>query len=147
MRGSFVLTHVKRSGERKRHVLENAAVGEGLHAALSQLLSNAGKMYLEFGLIDDDGYTGISYNDTYSSHAGWTEQGQRAEWDPGTATGGVIASDSPSSMVLTSGLDIKGIAAFEFSNNVLWSTAVLADPISASAGDTINIEYQVTFGP
>lgn len=61
--------------------------------------SPAGNLYV--GLIDANGYTGISASDTLSSHAGWTEltdydEVTRPELEFGNPSGGVINNPAAS---------------------------------------------------
>jgi hypothetical protein len=104
------------------------------------------------GLISNSGFTGVSADDTMSSHSGWTEltaysQSTRPQWNPASAGGGIILSAAGGAFTFTSNAVIVGV--FLVSNStkggtsgVLWSTALYATPRSVIAGQTLTLNYR-----
>jgi hypothetical protein len=101
-------------------------------------------------------FTALSANDTHASHAGWVEytgySGNRPAWVPGTATNGVLAASTPSTLTFTASGSLKGLALASVNTNgstssggTLWATAEAGLAVAVASGQTLEIFYTNAF--
>lgn len=93
----------------------NGMTTQGLNAALSVELAGGSQVNPWYmGLIDDDGFTAISVDDTMASHAGWTEltsynEATREQLTFGVPAGGIIATPNYAEFTINATVAIKGV--------------------------------------
>jgi hypothetical protein len=132
-------------------ILPNAAVYEGLNAALDGVFSGgalASPWYI--GLIAGGAAPTLSANDTMASHPGWTEltgydEADRQGWITGSASGGSKTSSAPAVFTITAdtstrGMFLCGDNAKGGATGPLWATAAGSNR-TLLAGQTLEVSY------
>jgi hypothetical protein len=110
------------------------------------------------GLIDQSGFSGLSEEDTHLLHPGWSEYAgvtgsNRVLWQPGAASGGLMASAVPSVLSITADGEVRGafLASRQpvglASGAVLYSTGRAAAGLAVEAGGTVAVNYSVRYAP
>ena len=105
------------------------------------------------GLIDNAGFSLLDPGDTHASHTGWGEYtgiflSSRPAWNILTAaSGGILASSSPSIFQITANGSVRGalvasqMAVGTGAGAVLYSTGAMSAGMSVSAGGTLSVTY------
>lgn len=105
------------------------------------------------GLLDAVSYTGVSLDDTLSSHSGWTEltsytSSTRPGWTTLAGQKGFLGNTSPRSFTLNANAAIKGLFLASDStkggtSGILWSTGLYAATRSLLSGQILGVTYSV----
>lgn len=143
---------------RKPWKIKNGATTLGLNYVLNTAFRNQSQLTAWYaGIISGAGFSGVSINDTPSSHTGWTEfigfsESVRQTWSPGAAAAGVIVNTTAMAFTINSSGSGQGVflisdSAKSGTVGTLWATAVEASSFSLTAGVVFNAIYQVTFTP
>ena len=156
--GWFRWWEVGPNGERiNEQFFKNAATYVGLNYLLGVMFNSGTQITTWYvGLIDSLSFTGVSVNDTISSHAGWVEftgytASSRPQWVPTAASAGVMVNSTP----FTYSINLDGTLSGGFINSVapkspgntgtLWATALSTR--SVTNGSTLSGIYGITLTP
>jgi len=155
--GRFKIKHYDKNGKLKgTYCIKNAITDVGKNRILDVMFHGApaasGTWYI--GLINADGYTGVSADDTMGSHTGWTElitydEIDRQEWDEAVALDQELVSTTPAIFTINAdNSDIRGIFIVDDSGKagvggLLWSTALFSSVVHLNDEDTLKIEYEL----
>jgi hypothetical protein len=105
----------------------------------------SGNWYL--GIIDNNGFTAVSIDDTLASHTGWNEASEdRLEWAPDAAANGSIQNNTPVEFTFTNTTTVKGIFLASVqtgTSGVLFSTVLYDAPITQTSGSILNVTFRV----
>jgi hypothetical protein len=137
----------------------NAVVRDGQNLLLDTMFNDSVQNFWYIGLIDKDGYTLISVNDTMAIHTGWFEwtdydETDRPEWITDPANNGAIwtSPSSPASFTMSAAGTLKGVFLSSDdgkggTTGFLWATALFVD---GSLGEDweveIDDEIQIAYG-
>lgn len=143
---------------RKPWYIKNGAATVGVNYVLNTAFRGTSQLSTWYcGIIAASGYSGVSVNDTMSSHSGWTEltgysESVRQTWSPGAAAAGVIANSTAMAFTINATTTAQGIFIASSSTksetaSTLWATAVEASSFSVTSGVVFNAIYEVTLTP
>lgn len=135
----------------RRWAIRNAAVYEGMNAALDAAFGGAAQVAAwRIGLIAGGSAPTLSAADTMASHPGWTEltgydEADRQEWVDGSASSGSKTSSSPAVFTITADTTSRGMfltsdATKGGATGVLWATAAGGNQ-SLLAGQQLEVTY------
>lgn len=138
--------------------IKNGAVTVGLNYVLDTAFRNQSQLATWYcGIIAAGSYTGVSVNDTMSSHSGWVEltgysESVRQTWSPGAAASGVIANSTAMAFTINSTSTAQGIFITSSSTKsgttgTLWATAVESSSFAVTSGVVLNAIYEITLTP
>lgn len=138
--------------------IKNGATNVGLNYMLNTAFRSTSQLTAWYcGIIAGTSYSGVSVNDTMSSHAGWTEltgyaESVRQTWSPGAASAGVLSNSTAMAFTINATTTAQGIFIASSSTknetaSTLWATAVEASAFSVTSGVVFNAIYEVTLTP
>lgn len=136
----------------------NGATTVGLNYMLNTGFRNTAQSSTWYaGIIAAASYTGVSINDTMSSHSGWTEltgysESVRQTWSPGAAASGALSNSTAMAFTINSTTTAQGIFIVSDSTKsgttgTLWCTAVEAAAFAVTSGVVFNAIYEAAFTP
>jgi hypothetical protein len=106
------------------------------------------------GLIDNSGFTGLSPNDTMSSHGGWSESvaysgSTRPSWGQGSASGQQITNAVAVAFPITSSVTINGCfivsdGTLSGTAGQLWATGSFSSTRTLTNGQTLSVTYTLS---
>lgn len=109
------------------------------------------------GIIAAASYSGVSVNDTMSSHSGWTEltgysESVRQTWSPGAAASGALTNSTAMAFTINSTTTAQGIfitsdSAKSGTAGTIWCTAVEGSAFAVTSGVVFNAIYEAAFTP
>lgn len=134
-------------------VICNGMTVQGLNAALSVELCGGTQVNPWFiGLIDNDGFTGLSPNDTMASHSGWTEltnyvEATREQLTFGVPAGGIVATPNVAEFTINATVAIKGVFVTSVgtkgdATGILRAHGSFSSVQNRIAGQFMRVEYQ-----
>lgn len=143
---------------RKPWKIKNGAATVGLNYLLNTGFRGVSQITTWYaGIIGASGFSGVSVNDTMSSHTGWSEltgysESVRQTWSPGAAAAGVIVNTTAMAFTINASTNAQGIFVASDSTKsgttgTLWATAVEVAAFSVTSGVVFNAIYQVTLTP
>lgn len=143
MKGSRYRLTLRRNGKIVHRITaSNTLVQESMEYFANVMFSGetVGSLIWKFGLIDNDGYTGVDIEDTLSSHPGWTEitDYTRQDWDSEDWVNSFIGTDTPAEWTFTTTGELRGV--FLTNGTILLSTAVFS-VIEFYPNDTLQVDY------
>lgn len=136
----------------------NGATTVGLNYMLNTGFRNTAQSATWYaGIIAAASYTGVSVNDTMSSHSGWTEltgysESVRQTWSPGAAASGALSNSTAMAFTINATTTAQGIfitsdSAKSGTTGTLWCTAVEGSAFSVTSGVVFNAIYEAAFTP
>jgi len=148
--GLFQIAHERKGVLLASFLVRNGVVREGMeHLSNLWFQSATPGSSWKFGLIDDDGFSGLDAQDTLGSHSGWSEISEtRQDWEPKSDPTFIshnyyqleTETDSEAEWEFTSAHDIRGF--FITDETRLWATSEIAgDPLSVLSGDILKLTY------
>ena len=153
--GIFIVNHLRDGELLDKYKFHNGVTGVGLNAILNIMFhgsTQASPWYI--GLVDNSGYTSFSFNDTMSSHGGWSEftdyaEAARETWDEAAASGQVIGTTTAAEFNINATGDVKGIFITSSSTKsgtagTLWATGGFTSVVSVVSGDILEVEYELS---
>ena len=106
------------------------------------------------GLIDNSSFTGVSDDDTMSSHSGWIEntdydEATRPEWAPESSTDKLLITLGSIAFSMNMVSSIQGFFVTSSSTKggstgVLLATGLANNVQSLQAGETMNVSYDLS---
>ena len=138
--------------------IKNGATTVGLNYMLNTGFRATSQLTTWYaGVIAAASYTGVSVNDTMSSHSGWTEltgysESVRQTWSPDAAASGALSNSTAMAFTINSTTTAQGIFIASDStksgtSGTLWCTAVEGSAFSVTSGVVFNAIYEAAFTP
>lgn len=162
-KGTYVVECIGKDGELKwRDTIQNVVTKVGKNVMLDAALAGSGYTVVGpfLGLISSTSYTGVSVDDTMSSHAGWLEAGnanaptytaprKTCAWN--AAANGSKSLSSALSFAITGSGTVKGcfivygtgaVSTVDNTSGTLYSAGLFTggDKVVGN-GDTLNVSY------
>ncbi len=138
--------------------IKNGATTVGLNYMLNTGFRATSQLTTWYcGIIAATSYSGVSVNDTMSSHSGWTEltgysESVRQTWSPGAAASGALSNSTAMAFTINATTTAQGIFIASDStksgtSGTLWCTAVEGSAFSVTSGVVFNAIYEAAFTP
>lgn len=137
---------------------DNGTTYQGVtHAVARVFLAAAAFPTWYIGLINDAGFSALSFDDTHSSHPGWAEWAAlygsaRSAWAPTPAAGSLLDAPNAVLSVTASGLVRGAFLASSpvigsASGQVLYAAGADITGLPVEAGGSVTVGYKLRFTP